>query len=53
VKTLIATALLHTAYAQNYSIAWYKIAGGGGASTAGFYSISGTLGQPDAGAMAA
>jgi len=38
--------------AQQYSVDWYKIAGGGGTSTGGVYSISGTIGQPDAsGAM--
>jgi hypothetical protein len=41
-----------TANAQNYSIDWYKIAGGGGPSTGGTYQVSGTVGQPDAsGAM--
>jgi len=35
--------------AQNYSIDWYKIAGGGGTSSGGPYSLSGTIGQPDAG----
>ena len=40
------------AMAQSYSIDWYKIAGGGGTSTGGTYSVSGTIGQPDAsGAM--
>jgi hypothetical protein len=43
---------LSTALAQNYSIDWYKVAGGGGTSTGGQYSLSGTIGQPDAsGAM--
>ena len=37
-----------TASAQNYSIDWYKIAGGGGTSSGGNYSVSGTIGQPDA-----
>jgi hypothetical protein len=37
---------------QTYSIDWYKIAGGGGVSTNGQYTLSGTIGQPDAGAMA-
>jgi hypothetical protein len=38
--------------AQQYSVDWYKIAGGGGASTGGVYSVSGTIGQHDAsGAM--
>ena len=34
--------------AQPYSIDWYKIAAGGGTSTNGQYSVSGTIGQPDA-----
>src|ERR1051325_3070917 len=33
-----------------YSIDWYKIAGGGGTSTGGVYSVSGTIGQHDASA---
>ena len=37
------------AKAQTYSIDWYKIAGGGGTSTGSVYSISGTVGQHDAG----
>ena len=36
--------------AQSYSIVWYKISGGGGTSTGGVYNVSGTLGQPEAGA---
>jgi len=39
------------AHAQNYSIDWYDI-GGGGTSSGGQYSLSGAIGQPDAGAMA-
>ncbi len=35
--------------AQSYNIDWYKIAGGGGTSTGGTYTVSGTIGQPDAG----
>ncbi|MBI5388073.1 MAG: hypothetical protein HZA90_25695 [Verrucomicrobia bacterium] len=41
-------ALLH---AQQYEIKWSTIDGGGGTSTGGVYSVSGTIGQPDAGAM--
>jgi hypothetical protein len=37
------------AAAQNYSIGWYKVAGGGGVSTGGTYQVSGTIGQHDAG----
>jgi len=36
--------------AQSYSIDWFTIDGGGGTSTGGVYSVSGTIGQPDAGA---
>jgi hypothetical protein len=32
-----------------YSMDWYKISAGGGASTGGIYSVTGTIGQPDAG----
>ena len=35
--------------AQQYSIDWYKIAGGSGTSTGGTYQVSGTVGQHDAG----
>ncbi|HEY3932199.1 MAG TPA: hypothetical protein VGM58_07500 [Verrucomicrobiae bacterium] len=38
------------AFAQSYSIAWYKIFGGGGTSANDQYSVSGTIGQHDAGA---
>ena len=37
-----------SAFAQNYSIDWFTIDGGGGTSTGGVYSVSGTIGQPDA-----
>ena len=36
-------------FGQQYSIDWYKIAGGGGTSTGGTYAVSGTIGQHDAG----
>ena len=50
----VAAALLLSAgaLAQSYNIDWYKIAGGGGTSTGGVYTVTGTIGQPDAsGAM--
>ena len=51
--TLLALATLifqpATAPAQSYSIDWYTIDGGGGTSTGGTFSVSGTIGQPDAG----
>ena len=40
--------LTFSASAQNYSIDWYKVAGGGGTSTGGVYAVSGTIGQPEA-----
>lgn len=47
---LLAPAL---AQAQNYSIDWFKIAGGGGISSgtngSTIYTVSGTIGQQDAG----
>jgi hypothetical protein len=37
--------------AQEYSIDWFTIDGGGGTSTGSGYELTGTIGQPDAGAM--
>jgi hypothetical protein len=37
--------------AQTYSIDWFTIDGGGGTSTGSVYSVSGTIGQPDAHTM--
>jgi hypothetical protein len=49
---LSAMVVAANATAQSYSIAWYKFAGGGGTSTSSLYSVTGTIGQPDAsGAM--
>jgi hypothetical protein len=53
-KLLLVLGLLipTISFAQSYTVNWYKIAGGGGTSTNGSYSVSGTIGQPDAsGAM--
>jgi hypothetical protein len=55
VKTQLSLASLLVAFsacAQQYSIDWSKVAGGGGTSTNGQYAVTGTIGQPDAsGAM--
>jgi hypothetical protein len=51
-KTLLAGLVLSSALslsAQNYSIDWYTIDGGGGTSSGGPYTLTGTIGQPDAG----
>jgi hypothetical protein len=49
-KIIVLVTLLMTllSFAQQYAIDWYKIAGGGGTSSGGQYSLSGTIGQPDA-----
>lgn len=39
------------AYAQPFAIDWYTVDGGGGTSTGGSFTLSGTIGQPDAGVM--
>ena len=44
-----ACVFASSALAQSYSIDWSTIDGGGGTSTGGVYSVSGTIGQPDAG----
>jgi hypothetical protein len=51
IKRLTIGLLLGTsaALAQNYSIDWYSIDGGGGTSSGGNYTLTGTIGQPDAG----
>ena len=46
---LLASGLCFPALAQQYSIDWHKVAGGGGTSTGGTYQINGTIGQYDAG----
>lgn len=46
---ILASVLCLRTWGQSYSIGWYKIAGGGGTSTGNVYSVSGTIGQPDAG----
>ncbi|HMP84964.1 MAG TPA: hypothetical protein PKA41_19915 [Verrucomicrobiota bacterium] len=52
-RALILTAMtaISCCIAQNYSLDWSTIDSGGGDSVGGTYSLSGTIGQPDAGAM--
>ena len=38
-------------FAQNYAINWHTVGGGGGTSSGGIYSLSGTIGQPEAGVL--
>lgn len=47
---VVGLTLSFAAGAQQYQINWHTIDGGGGTSTSqdGVYSLSGTIGQPDA-----
>jgi hypothetical protein len=36
---------------NGYDLSWYTIDGGGAFSTGGSYSLSGSIGQPDAGSL--
>ena len=47
VLLLLAMLAVSTASAQ-YEISWYTIDGGGGRSSGGPYTLTGTIGQPDA-----
>lgn len=49
VASLVFLSSAIIGFAQSYSIDWHTIDGGGGTSTGGVYSVSGTIGQPDAG----
>jgi hypothetical protein len=46
---ILSFAFCLRAVGQQYSINWFKIAGGGGTSTNGAYQVTGTIGQHDAG----
>jgi hypothetical protein len=48
---LLGSVFALTAWAQTYSIDWSKIADGGGTSTNAQFTVSGTIGQPDAGTI--
>jgi hypothetical protein len=46
---ILVACLLAKAASAQYTIDWSKISGGGGTSAGGAYSLSGTIGQHDAG----
>ncbi len=46
-----ALAFSSAAHAQPFAIDWYTVDGGGGTSAGGSFTLSGTIGQPDAGVM--
>ena len=45
---IILTLVSHLPASAQYSLDWHTIDGGGGTSTGRVYSVSGTIGQPDA-----
>ncbi len=47
IGSLLASLSAHVS-AQSLSINWHSADGGGGTSTGGVFSVSGTIGQPDA-----
>lgn len=50
---LLLTSTAVSSPSQGYDLSWWTVDGGGGALVAaGSYSLSGTVGQPDAGALA-
>jgi len=53
---LAAVGFLHVAdtafAAAGYALSWWTADGGGGRGQGGSYTLSGTVGQPDAGALA-
>lgn len=46
--SLGAAGFVAAVVAQSYSVDWYTVDGGGGTSSGGTYSVTGTIGQPDA-----
>ena len=48
---LIILTMVASAQAQPYAITWWAVGGGGGTSSGGSHTLSGTIGQYDAGMM--
>ena len=48
---ILTSAFCLQAWGQSYTIDWSTVDGGGGASTGGVYTVTGTIGQSDAGTM--
>jgi hypothetical protein len=46
---LVTTLVASAQSGGPYDLSWYTIDGGGGTSSGGSYTLSGTIGQPDAG----
>ena len=46
---LVAVTGIALAQTNGYDLTWWTVDGGGGSATGGSYTLSGTIGQPDAG----
>ena len=51
IPTLVGAATAAPAEPEGYEINWWKVAGGGGESSSGGYTLKGTIGQHDAGSL--
>ena len=51
VLVLLATVSAGYAYMNGYTLPWWTVDGGGGRSSNAQYSLSGTIGQTDAGVL--
>jgi hypothetical protein len=50
---LLLATTAHTSTSEGYNLSWWTVDGGGGTlAIEGGYSLSGTVGQPDAGLLA-
>jgi hypothetical protein len=48
ISTMLLIVLAESKVKGQYELSWYTIDGGGGRSTGGPYTLTGTIGQPDA-----
>lgn len=49
IAALLSLLVSGVGFGQSFTLDWARVAGGGGTSTDGFYALSGTIGQPEAG----
>jgi hypothetical protein len=50
-QEILEDGMPEASVSNDYDLSWYTIDGGGGTSTGGGFTLSGTIGQPDAGSM--
>ena len=51
ILTLLGFSYAFAQAGGGFDLSWFTIDGGGGISTGGDFSLSGTIGQPDAGVL--